>query len=53
MTTTKLRYDQIDTAAYGALEMIGKRPTEMWLPNQGESWSPEALMDRFFRQPTG
>jgi len=45
--------DQIDTTSYGAIFLVGGRPTEMWIPDLGESLTPEALMDYLESQSVG
>lgn len=42
--------DQIDTAAYGALALVGRQPTDIFVPGSGDPGSPQDLMDRLLAQ---
>lgn len=42
--------DQIDTAAYGVLDLIGSGPTELFIPQPGYGFSPQALMEHLVTQ---
>lgn len=42
--------DRIDTAAYGALELVGARGVDIYVPELGESLSPDALMNHLLGQ---
>lgn len=45
--------DQIDTAAYAVLELVGRQPTDIFVPGGGDGGAEQDLMDAFFAQAVG